>query len=297
MPLSELFETLIDEHQLDTLIATARREDVDDAGDVTSSVFVPAHLEGSAVVRARREGRLAGTPLLANVASAYDPRLRVDVSSFDGARLEPGADIAVISGPLAGILTAERVMLNFLTHLSGIATLTHRYVEAVDGTAARIYDTRKTIPGLRHLAKYAVRCGGGYCHRIGLYDAVLVKDNHIAHVPPKDLHDHLATKIAAARARKPAPSFIEVEVDTLDQFRKVVTLDVDIVLLDNMTPDQLREAVAVRNDAAPKVKLEASGGVDLDSVRAIAEAGVDRIAIGALTHSAPALDIGLDIDA
>ena len=208
-----------------------------------------------------------------------------------------GDVVGTLSGSLRGILAVERVLLNLLTHLSGIATLTAAYVAQVAGTSADIYDTRKTIPGLRDLAKYAVACGGGCNHRMGLHDAVLVKDNHIAHIAPAELPGALARMVVAARAAKPRPTFVEIEVDTLDQLRAVLPTGPDIVLLDNMAPDQLRDAVALRNAAAPGVLLEASGGVTLETVGAIARTGVDRIAVGALTHSAPALDLGLDIDA
>jgi len=295
MPLDELFESLADHDELDRLIGVGRREDVGETGDVTSDVFIPADCVARAEFRARQPGRLAGAAILPFVAAAYDADLTLESHLLDGAALKPGDVIATVGGALRSVLTAERVMLNFLTHLSGIATLTAQHVDAVAGTNARIYDTRKTIPGMRSLAKYAVRCGGGFCHRIGLYDAVLVKDNHIAHIPAESLRDTLAAHIADARRREPAPSFVEIEVDTLEQLRRVLTLDVDIVLLDNMGPDMLRESVAMRDAAAPRVELEASGGINLDTVRAAAETGVDRIAIGALTHSAPSLDIGLDI--
>ncbi|MHC4995982.1 MAG: nicotinate-nucleotide diphosphorylase, partial [Planctomycetota bacterium] len=178
------------------------------------------------------------------------------------------------------------------------ASLTGKYVEAIEGTGAEILDTRKTMPGLRGLSKYAVRCGGGRCHRIGLYDAVMVKDNHIAGVGVKGvkgLAERLAAGIERARACDPAPWFIEVEVDTLEQLEVVLGVDVDVALLDNMGPDVLREAVAIRDRLKPGVKLEASGGVTLETVRAKALVGVDYISVGALTHSAPSLDIGLDI--
>ena len=185
--------------------------------------------------------------------------------------------------------------MNFVTHLSGIATLTSQYVQAVKGTNAVICDTRKTIAQMRSLAKYAVACGGGVNHRMGLFDAVLIKDNHIAGIAPDDLTHALISAIIKARAAQPPPAFIEVEVDTLEQLRRVLLCAADMILLDNMSPPQLREAVAMRDADAPQVQLEASGGVTLDNVRAIAESGVDRIAVGQITHSAPALDMGLDI--
>jgi nicotinate-nucleotide pyrophosphorylase (carboxylating) len=209
--------------------------------------------------------------------------------------LRRGDVIAKLTGSLRSILTIERVALNFLTHLSGIATLTRHYVAGVQDTSAKIYDTRKTLPGLRGLEKYAVTCGGGYSHRIGLYDAVLVKDNHLAHVPAKKLQASLGKAITKARRAEPPPDFIEVEVDTLEQFRQVLACKVDVILLDNMTNTQLRKAVQLRNKNAPQIQLEASGGVTMQTVSKIASTGVDRIAVGAITHSAPALDIALDI--
>ena len=189
-------------------------------------------------------------------------------------------------------------MLNFLQHLSGIATQTKRFVQRIEGTGARIYDTRKTIPGLRALSKYAVRCGGAQNHRWGLYDGLLVKDNHLAAVGPKELSGFLAGVVARSRAEN-ASRMIEVEVDSLDQFREVLKVDgVDIVLLDNMDCPRMQSAVELRNAAGKKGKLalEASGGVTLETARSIALTGVDRISVGAITHSAPALDIGLDIE-
>ena len=233
------------------------------------------------------------------IAAAYDPALELDVKLDDGAALKPAAVVAHVRGPLRALLAMERVALNFLTHLCGIASLTARYVEAVRGTQAGIYDTRKTIPGLRRLAKYAVTCGGGHAHRVGLHDAVLVKDNHIAAVPLDRLTDFVADMVRRAAALQPPPAFVEVEVDTIEQLKRVLPAMAaspgSIVLLDNMKLDQLRTAVNVRNQAAPGVLLEASGGVGLDTVIGIARTGVDRIAVGALTHSAPALDLGLDV--
>ncbi|MHB1158603.1 MAG: carboxylating nicotinate-nucleotide diphosphorylase, partial [Phycisphaerales bacterium] len=323
LPLPRLFTRLNDDATLDTLINLAKREDLgpsfsspsgggrvggrrdtahadQSAGDITSELSIAPQTQSTASFRSRKPGRLAGAILLPRIAQHYDPRLRITSHADDGDALSPGQTIATVAGPLRSILAAERVMLNFLTHLSGIATLTDRYVRAVAGTKAKIHDTRKTIPGFRGLAKYAVRCGGGFCHRIGLYDAVLVKDNHIApgSLGSAGLGDHIRRVIAAARQRTPAPDFIEVEVDTLDQLEQVLPLGCDIVLLDNMPPPPevgLREAVAMRDRIAPNVMLEASGGVSLDTVSIIAHTGVDRIAVGALTHSAPALDIGLDI--
>jgi nicotinate-nucleotide pyrophosphorylase (carboxylating) len=200
--------------------------------------------------------------------------------------------VATVTGPLDKLLIGERTMLNFLTHLSGIATLTRRFVDAVAGTKAQILDTRKTLPGYRVLEKYAVRCGGGTNHRMGLYDGVLIKDNHLAAWTKSE---SIADAIRTARRKSPGVS-IEVEVDTLEQLREALKGQPEIVLLDNMTPARLREAVAIRDalNGQPQVLLEASGGVALETVREIALTGVERISIGALTHSAPALDLAFD---
>jgi nicotinate-nucleotide pyrophosphorylase (carboxylating) len=208
----------------------------------------------------------------------------------DGVTLTPGPRIATVEGPMASILVGERTALNFLQHLSGIATQTRRYVDAIAGLPCRILDTRKTTPGWRLLEKYAVRCGGGHNHRLGLYDGILIKDNHLAALGGE--LSRVPALLAAQRAGDSIP--VEIEVETLNQLDEALAYGPDIILLDNMTLDQLREAVGRRNGVAPNVLLEASGGVNLTTVRAIAETGVDRISVGALTHSAPALDIALD---
>ncbi len=292
---AELFESIVDSTALQELIERARIEDLRTTGDVTSAVCIPETLTATAHFRARSRGRLCGGILLQQIASTYNEALQVTNILEDGSTLSPRQVIADIAGPLHAIVTAERVMLNFLTHLSGIATLTHQYVQAVAHTHAKIYDTRKTIPGMRDLAKYAVHCGDGHCHRIGLFDAVLIKDNHIAHIPTENLNEAIQEIIERASSHAPRPEFIEIEVDTPEQFEQTLGTPVDIVLLDNMAPELLKEAVQLRDQADSPIQLEASGGVDLASVVAIAETGVDRIAIGALTHSAPALDIGLDL--
>ena len=293
LSLDELFESLVDASALSELISTAKREDMSETGDITSNSIVPADVSSRASFRARQPGVVAGVRLLPLIAAVYDDRLSIETELPDGSPLTAGDTIATVSGPLRSVLSAERVMLNFMTHLSGIASLTRTYVNTVQGTAAKIYDTRKTIPGLRTLAKYAVRCGGGYCHRIGLYDAVLIKDNHLVAIQGHDWIDRLS--YAIEQARDGSPSFVEVEVDSLQQLDQVLGCTVDMILLDNMGPDHLRQAVAMRNATNPSIELEASGGVNLDSVLDIARSGVDRIAIGALTHSASSLDIGLDI--
>ena len=288
--------TFISDAELKSLIARARREDLGpDDRDVTSQMFIPDDLIGEAEMVARQPGRLSGMALLPSILAAYDARVTVDVARGDGCAVAPGQTVATLHGPLQSILAIERVALNFTTHLSGIATLTSHFVQKVEGTHARICDTRKTLPGLRAVQKYAVACGGGHTHRIGLYDAMLIKDNHLAHVPLAELESTLAEVASEARARYPDLKFIEVEVDTLEQLERVLNVGIDLVLLDNMTTDQLRAAVALRDRRASSVELEASGNVHLPTVEAVARTGVDRISIGALTHSAPTLDLGLDI--
>ena len=296
MALDGLFEEMVNQAWVEELIRAAVREDLGDYGDITSNALVPNDLKSRAIFRSREEGFISGLALLPLIKSHYGEGLEINLLAEDGYFASPGTDLAEISGPLVEILQAERVMLNFLGRLSGIATLTGQYVAAAGDYEAEIFDTRKTTPGWRELEKYAVRCGGGQSHRMGLYDAVLVKDNHIAHIPIDELEEALSAAIAAAREQSPAPEFIEIEVDTLEQLQQVLKCDVDIVLLDNMSNDQMTQAVTMRDDLAPAVSLEASGGVNLESVNGIAATGVDRIAVGALTHSATCLDIGLDID-
>lgn len=293
LPLHALFDTLCSGEELTGLIERAHGEDMGDAGDLTSLVTVDEGSQASAQIRSRADGIVCGLRLLPLVALQYDDDLSVVMHADDSDRVSARQGVATLTGSLRSLLAAERVMLNFVCHLSGIATMTARYVDVVAGTKAAIYDTRKTIPGLRRLAKYAVRCGGGRCHRIGLHDAVLIKDNHLHGLAGLTLAEKV--KGAVERSKVHEPAFVEVEVDTLEQLEAVIACGIDIVLLDNMMPDDLRRAVAVRDTRAPGVQLEASGGVTLESVRAVAETGVDRIAIGALTHSAPALDLGLDI--
>jgi nicotinate-nucleotide pyrophosphorylase (carboxylating) len=255
-------------------------------GDVTSRALIPPGYTGEAAFVARRPGVLAGLPGIPLVLASVDERLTIDPRQTDGTSLEAGSRIAVLRGPLSSLLTAERTALNFLQHLSGVATLTRTCVEAVAGLPVKILDTRKTTPGWRLLEKYAVRCGGGHNHRLGLYDGILIKDNHLASTKPTIAQAiHLGRNMLLP---------VEIEVDTLEQLDEALAGKPDIVLLDNMSLDQMREAVRRRNEKAPGVLLEASGGVNLTTVRGIAETGVDRISVGALTHSAPALDIGLD---
>lgn len=286
------------------LIQLARREDLRD-DDVTSRLLVDEGAVGVGTLVQKSVGVACGLPLVAEICRAYDERVRVEMipgfhldvieGRFSDAATTP---LLRIRGPLRSLLAAERIILNFLQHLSGVATLTRRFVTRVEGTRAKIYDTRKTLPGLRALDKYAVRAGGGFNHRIGLYDGLLVKDNHLAGKPPRELAGFLANIVSRSRAENPQ-RLIEVEVDSLEQLREVLTVDgVQVILLDNMDAPRMEQAVALRDSAGRKgnVQLEASGGVTLETVRAIALTGVDRIAVGAITHSAPALDISLEID-
>lgn len=267
--------------------------------DITSLIAAPEKQIARSRIVARAAGVFAGAAVLNVLREAYPTQLTLEVHVVDGAALQPGTVIASLTGPLRLLLGIERTLLNFLQRLCGVATMTRHYVDAVAGTRARIYDTRKTLPGWRELDKYAVRCGGGRNHRMGLHDAILVKDNHLARIEPARLRDAAKDMIDAAMALVPPPRFVEFEVDTLAQLEEVLAVPgVDIVLLDNFTPEQMRAAVA-RRDALGllgKVELEASGGVTLGSTRQLADAGVERIAVGAITHSAAAVDIAMDVE-
>jgi nicotinate-nucleotide pyrophosphorylase (carboxylating) len=258
-------------------------------GDITTESLVPADLMAEARIIARADGTIAGLPVARLAFELTEPRTQVELMIDDGARVHAGQEVARITGPARGILSAERVALNFLQRLSGTATLAARYVAAVAGTGARIVDTRKTTPGLRLLEKYAVRCGGASNHRYDLGAAVMAKDNHLAALAAAGIS--LPEAIRQARARISPTVMIEIEVDRLDQLDEALPLRPDVILLDNFSLDDLREAV---RRAKSRVVLEASGGVSLQTVRAIAETGVDVISVGALTHSAPSLDLGLD---
>jgi len=273
------------------LVELALEEDLGTAGDVTSQAVVPAELEGRAAFVARESGVVAGLPAAALVCAAVDPKLALQMLVEDGTTVERSCQLAIVAGPMRSLLAAERTALNFLQRLSGVATQTSKYVEAIKGLPARILDTRKTTPGWRLLEKYAVRCGGGHNHRMNLADGVLIKDNHLA--ATARLFD-IAAAVLRAREFTRGKLPIEVEVETMDQLRCVLAAKPSIVLLDNMTTEELHAAVKARDELAPGVQLEASGGVTLANVRAIAETGVDRISVGALTHSAPALDIAVD---
>lgn len=278
----------------DVLIAAALREDLQDVGDLTCQALIDDDEQAAVCLVARQDGVLAGLPVAERVFQTLDPAVRFDVRLSDGARVEPGSVVAEISGPLRSLLTGERTALNFLTHLSGVATLTSRFVEAIANTKARILDTRKTLPGWRVLEKYAVRAGGGTNHRLGLYDGILIKDNHLAAWAVRQTGATVADAVRQARSAVEPGMTVEVEVDTLAQLVEALPGAPDIVLLDNMAIETLEAAVALRDRTAPGVLLEASGSVSLDTVSAIAETGVERISVGALTHSAPALDLALD---
>ena len=274
--------------EVDAVIALALREDLRDGPDVTTLATVGPMLRGAAAVVSRERGVLAGAPLaVAVLDQVLGGDVRIDHALPDGAELAPGSVALRVSGPVAGLLTAERTVLNLVTHLSGIATATRRWVDAVAGTGAVIRDTRKTLPGLRALEKYAVRCGGGQNHRMSLGDAALIKDNHVAAA------GSVGAAIAAVRRLRPDIA-LEVEVDTLAQLDEALEHGATLVLLDNFSLTDTATAVS-RAAGSPDVRLEASGGLTLDRARAVAATGVHFLAVGALTHSAPALDLGLDL--
>ncbi len=276
-------------HALRRVIETALEEDAP-WGDVTSELLIPADATATAVLAAREPGVLAGGEVFAAVVRTVDPTVETVLHLPDGAPFTAGTVLATVRGSARSVLRAERVGLNLVQRLSGIATVTARYVAAVEGTRARIADTRKTTPGLRALERYAVRCGGGHNHRTSLSDAVLAKDNHLAVLLARGTA--VGDALAAARARLGHTVHVEVEVDRLDQVEDVVAAGVDTIMLDNFTPEQLVEGVRL---VAGRALVEASGGVSLETVAAIAATGVDVVSVGALTHSARALDLGLDV--
>lgn len=284
------------------LIDKALAEDFGSAGDLTSQALIPPDAFGEAKFVARSSGIVCGIGVCAMIIAKHGAEATFRTYHRDGEFLKGGEILASIHGPARTILGLERTCLNFLGHLSGISTLTHQFVEAVAGTSCSILDTRKTLPGWRRLAKFAVRCGGGQNHRMGLFDAILIKDNHLAQCGASDAGGRLRIEQAIDAARQwlqhngPAthPATIEVEVTSVDQFRRALGARPDMLLLDNMELSSLRQCVAIRNEQALEILLEASGGVTLATVSEIAQTGVDRISIGALTHSAPNLDIALD---
>ncbi len=281
----------MDGRQIEEIVDRALAEDWS-SGDVTTRAIIPAELEGKASIIAKARGVLAGAEVARVVFHRVDSSLRFDLLLRDGSEMQSGVTIAEVEGKVSSILRAERVALNFLQRLSGIASETHRYAEAIKGFNARIVDTRKTTPGLRFLEKYAVRVGGGYNHRSHLGDGILIKDNHLAALRARGL----GLKAAIALAKKNAPHTlkIEVEVTTVEEAVEALEAGADIIMLDNMSVEEIRRAV---KSVGGRVILEASGGITLDNVRAVAETGVDLISIGALTHSAKALDISLELEA
>jgi nicotinate-nucleotide pyrophosphorylase (carboxylating) len=273
------------------LIEAALAEDVG-AGDFTTLWTVPAERRAEAVIVAKAPGVIAGSEVAVEVFRRVDDALRVEVVAGDGSAVAPGDAVMRIAGPARAILTAERTALNFLQQLSGVATVTRRYVDAVAGTAARVLDTRKTTPGMRLLEKAAVVAGGGSNHRVGLYDMVMIKDNHIAAA------GGIMGAVEAVRVRNQRGLRVEVETSTLAEVGEALAARVDRVMFDNMDPATMRQAVALAAAAGdPRPETEASGGITLETIRAFAETGVDFISVGALTHSAPALDLSLRLRA
>ena len=280
------------------LLALAIREDSGTEGDITSLSLIPDDVPGKAAVVAREHGVVAGLVFAQELLQTVDPRLVWEGKVKDGATVEKGDVLGVVSGPTLAMLTAERLLLNLVGRLSGVASLTRKYVDAIEGTGARIYDTRKTTLGWRRLEKYAVRCGGGCNHRSGLYDAILIKDNHLAFGGISDFGPaeavRRARKFLETRYAGREIPMLEIEVDSLEQLAQVLPENPDVVLLDNMSPETMREAVKMREEAKSTAELEASGGINLETCRAKAESGVERVSVGALTHSAKTFDIGLD---
>ena len=272
--------------QYEPLLRRALEEDLGLAGDLTTNAIVPADEKLSARIVARREGCIAGLEVAARTFTLVDPEVRCELRVADGTTVAGGSLLADLSGPARAILTGERVALNLLGRLSGIASSTRGIVDAIAGTRARVVCTRKTTPGLRALEKYAVRCGGGSNHRFGLDDAVLIKDNHLA------IAGSVAEAVRRARAAVGHLVKVEVEVDDLDQLAEALACPIDAVLIDNFAPGDLRRAVEL---VAGRVITEASGGITPDTARAIAETGVDLLSVGWITHSAPSLDVALDV--
>ncbi len=286
------------------LIKLAVAEDLGLQQDWTTVALVPSDRRGSADIVSREPGVVAGIFSLATVVDEMHAQVEVETKVRDGEAVPAGTLLATLTGRVRELLTCERIMLNLLARLMGVATLTSRYVKKVEGTGAQIYDTRKTTLGWRRLEKFAARCGGACNHRLGLFDAILIKDNHLAQGDEQAVASAATAAEAVTRARKFLQDstrennlknlLLEIEVDTLEQLAAVLPTQPDIVLLDNMAPSTLCEAVKIRGEIAPKVQLEASGGVRLEILREIAETGVERISVGALTHSARSLDLGLD---
>ena len=281
------------------VLEAAKQEDLQERGDITSLATLPGKPDGEVVFRIRESGVVAGIGCLPIAAALYDPELSLDIQVTDGQQVAAGEALAAVRGPAISLLAMERPALNLLCRLSGIATLTRQWTDQIAASPCRIYDTRKTVPGLRLLEKYAVRCGGGFNHRSDLSEAFLIKDNHLAlaggsqgPLPPAEAVRRAKTYMAEQHF--PDTTLIEIEVDTWNQFESAISETPDIILLDNMPSELLARAVEHRNRVAPGVELEASGGITLAKLPAIAKTGVDRVSVGALTHSATQVDIGLD---
>lgn len=282
-----------------SLISLAIREDNGTEGDITSLSLIPESAPGRAAVVSRGHGVVAGLVFAQELVQMIDPALVWEGKLEDGSVVEKGDVLGYLAGPTLTMLTAERLLLNLVGRLSGVATLARQYVDAISGTKARVYDTRKTTLGWRRLEKYAVRCGGACNHRTGLFDAILIKDNHLAFGGITDFGPGEAVRRArkyleTRYADRPTLPMLEIEVDSLEQLAQVLPENPDVVLLDNMSPETMAQAVAMRDAAGSTAELEASGGINLETARAKAESGVDRISVGAITHSAKTFDIGLD---
>lgn len=302
LPLPTLYGELARSGLVRRLLELACDEDLGTGaarGDITTAAWSPRSERTRARLVCRQAGTIAGLAAMPMLVEVFAPETRFNASHDDGRAAASGAALGTLEGPTPQVLALERTMLNLIARLSGVATLTARFVESIGpGANAKVYDTRKTTPGLRLLEKYAVRCGGGFCHRLGLHDAMLVKDNHVAHIPLDRLAAHAAESARRARADRPL-RFVEIEADRLEQVEALLSVEpgvIDAILLDNMPPAMLRDAVAMRDRLSPRTVLEASGGIRLETIRAVAETGVDRVSVGALTHSAISLDLGLDSD-
>ncbi|MFZ4080917.1 MAG: carboxylating nicotinate-nucleotide diphosphorylase [Pirellula sp.] len=287
---------------LTEILRLAIREDLDRSVDLTTMAIVPPGVSGSASLISRSHGVAAGIDLIDEMLAELDAKIQWDQRVGDGEAIEPGQVLSILSGDARDLLTCERTILNVICRLSGVASLTRRYVDAVQGTKARVYDTRKTTPGWRRLEKYAVRCGGGHNHRLGLYDGILIKDNHLASraaangelLDPGQAVAMAKEFVASGAVKFEHPPMIEIEIDRVGQLESALRAGPNIILLDNMSCELLSQCVAIRDKLASEVELEASGGVNLGTIGGIAATGVDRISVGALTHSAPVHDIGLD---
>jgi nicotinate-nucleotide pyrophosphorylase (carboxylating) len=312
MSLPELFAHLRGTGLIRLLLLAARWEDLgpdwkpdadDGSGDITSVVCVPADRQGVADLVCRAAGVVAGLAVAADVIAMFGPACVFEARVSDGSRAEAGEMLGTLRGPARQVLAVERTFLNIVGRLSGIATRTAKFREALaPGVRAKVYDTRKTTPGMRVLEKYAVRCGGGCSHRLGLHDAVLMKDNHVAGVGQGEFAAFVRDAAMKARERRPDLRFVQVEVTTLEQLRAVLGLAasagaglIDLVLLDNMPAAMMREACGLRDALAPRLELEASGGINLETIREVSTTGVDRISVGSLTHGAASLDVALEM--